>query len=177
VQCAIVHIGGDSLAFVTGASPVLLFLRKPVLLVLSALYSHHQCDTTYLWCSNHAFFLCASSDETTPNASKIRIGTQAFPVPTTTYDSSDRADKWSKSDMNSLASILSTKSVAISKHKISVERGSKMNARRERRHKLLSPHTGRRIREAKFWDLKTRYSARLAYTWARHTVCKIRLLF
>ena len=131
MQCAIVYIRGDGLAFVTGASSILLFLRKPVLLMRSVLTIHCPYDAAYLWCSNHALFLCASSDETTADASKIWVGTKTFPVPTTACDSSNRADEWAESNVNALSSVLSTESMAISEHEISIERSSKMNASRE----------------------------------------------
>ena len=96
-----------------------------------SLDSHRIYDVAYLWCSNHAFSLCASGDETTANTSKIRVGTKTFPVPATSRDSSNRADKWAESNVNALSSVLSTESMAISEHEISIERSSKMNASRE----------------------------------------------
>jgi len=96
-----------------------------------SLDSYSIYDVAYLWCSNHALFLCASGDETTANTSKIRVSTKAFPVPTSARDSSDRADEWAESNVNALSSVLSAESMAISEHKISIERSSKMNASRE----------------------------------------------
>ena len=96
-----------------------------------SLDSHRIYDVAYLWCSNHTLFLCASSDETTTNTGKIRVGTKTFPISTAARDSSNRADEWAESNMNALSSILSAESMAISEHEISIEGSSKMNARRE----------------------------------------------
>lgn len=93
--------------------------------------SHRIYDVAYLWCSDHALFLCTSGDETTANTSKIRVGTETFPISTAARDSSNRADEWAESNMNALSSVLSTESMAISEHEISIERSSKMNASRE----------------------------------------------
>jgi hypothetical protein len=161
VQCAVIYIGRDSLAFITGASPVFLFLSKPVLPTSSASVSSQSENTIYLWCSNHTLFLRASGNEASSNSSKIWIRSKAFPVAASSYYSSDRTNERAQSDVDPLAPVLSSESLAISEHKPFVEGCSKMNASRERRYELLASHT----------------SARLTYAWSTDTVREVRLFF
>ena len=75
--------------------------------------------------------------------------------------------------MNALAFVLSSKRFAVPEHQVSAERGSKMNACRERRYEFLTADSSGRIREAYLWDVETRNRTRLSYARPRDSVCEV----
>ena len=131
MQCPVIYVGRYGFAFFARAAPVLLFLGNPMLSKSSACGKAHLSNLSYLRCSDYTLLLNAFSDGTASDTVQVWIRSKAFPIPATSYYSSNGSDEWTQGDVDPLASVLLSKSLAILEHKPSIEGCSKMNTSRE----------------------------------------------
>jgi hypothetical protein len=107
VQRTIVYIRRNGFAFITRSSSVLLFLSKPMLIFPSVLLNTTiSLRNAYLWRSDNTLLLRPLRDHRASDTRKIRVRSQTFPIPSTSYNSSNGPNKRPKSNVNALALVL-----------------------------------------------------------------------